>query len=281
MKHFDSSRAIGVAQIAALTAGNFGLNYVGERVTSRLRKAFLDGVLRQNTAFFDNIGAGEIATRISNDMSLVQDGISQKVGLIFYGVAGFLSALAISFVRAWELALVLLCLPFVILLVMGVLGSRMKQYAELANAEYAQSGTFAEEVISSIRQVTAYGSQQRFLRKYATTLDSPERSDFIGKLLLGIMMAVMLMIINLGYGLSVRQIETNPARWEPPPTPPAVIFPKAKKETKKKSPTRLQLSSFGRVTGFFNMAISPFQILSQYFLPVPLPESCSATRPRS
>jgi len=156
----------------------------------------------QNIAFFDGAGTGELTIRLSNDMSLIRDGISQKVGLISYGFAGFISAI-VSFVKDWRLVLVLLCLPLVIILTMGGLGSGMKKFQDQAGEGYAQSGNFAEEFIVAIRNVVAYGSQRRFLKKYELMLELPERAGFRSKMLLGMLVAIMMMIINLGYGLAV------------------------------------------------------------------------------
>jgi ATP-binding cassette subfamily B (MDR/TAP) protein 1 len=195
---------IGVGQLTAVTIGIYGLNYVGERVTTNLRKAYLDAVLRQNIAFFDHHGAGEVAIRISNDMALVQDGISQKVGLILFGIAGFLSAIVIGFVKNWRLALVLLCVPVAIILTMGILGPMMKRFQNESSVEYAKSGTFAQEVLSSIRSVNAYGSQHRFLQIFEDMLISPAMADFKGRMALGGLMALMMFIMNASYGLGVR-----------------------------------------------------------------------------
>ena len=43
------------------------------------RRLYLQAVLRQNVAFFDRLGAGEVTNRISNDVELIRDGISDKV----------------------------------------------------------------------------------------------------------------------------------------------------------------------------------------------------------
>ncbi len=136
-------------------------------------------------------------------MSLVRDGLSQKVGLIFFGIAGFCSAIIISFVKDWRLALVMLCVPLLIILLMGGLGSNIKRFQESANVGYAKSGSFAEEVISCIRNVTAYGSQARFLAKYEKILRSPESADFKAKFILAMMMASMFATISFTYGLAV------------------------------------------------------------------------------
>lgn len=44
-----------------------------------MKRKYLQAVLRQNIAFFDRLGAGEVTNRISHDVDLIQDGISDKV----------------------------------------------------------------------------------------------------------------------------------------------------------------------------------------------------------
>ena len=41
--------------------------HTGEVSTKRLRELYLRAILRQDIAFFDNVGAGEVATRIQTD----------------------------------------------------------------------------------------------------------------------------------------------------------------------------------------------------------------------
>ena len=42
-------------------------------------RLYLKAVLRQNVAFFDRLGAGEVTHRVSNDAELLREGISDKV----------------------------------------------------------------------------------------------------------------------------------------------------------------------------------------------------------
>jgi ATP-binding cassette, subfamily B (MDR/TAP), member 1 len=57
--------------------------YTGERLTRQIRERYLRAILRQNIAYFDRLGAGEVTTRITSDTHLIQDGISEKVGMAF------------------------------------------------------------------------------------------------------------------------------------------------------------------------------------------------------
>ena len=41
--------------------------YTGEVNAKRIRERYLQAVLRQDIAFFDHVGAGEVATRIQSD----------------------------------------------------------------------------------------------------------------------------------------------------------------------------------------------------------------------
>lgn len=52
----------------------------GERQSLRMRQRYLGAVLRQEVAFFDTqASAGEVVSRVSSDMLLIQDAIGEKV----------------------------------------------------------------------------------------------------------------------------------------------------------------------------------------------------------
>ncbi|KAF0477233.1 multidrug resistance protein MDR [Gigaspora margarita] len=76
----------------------------GERIARQIREQYFRAVLRQNIAYFDKYGSGEVTTRITSDIHLVQDGISEKVPLAFlcldfYSRAGIIAEEAISTIR--------------------------------------------------------------------------------------------------------------------------------------------------------------------------------------
>ena len=75
--------------------------------------------MRQNIAFFDKLGAGEITTRITADTNLVQDGISEKIGLTLTAIATFITAFVIGFVKYWRLTLILTSTIFTVCTIMG------------------------------------------------------------------------------------------------------------------------------------------------------------------
>ncbi|RIB17622.1 ABC transporter type 1, transmembrane domain-containing protein [Gigaspora rosea] len=57
--------------------------YTGERIARQIREQYLRAILRQNIAYFDEYSSGEVTTRITSEVHLIQDGISEKVSLTF------------------------------------------------------------------------------------------------------------------------------------------------------------------------------------------------------
>lgn len=182
-----------------------GFIYVGEHITAKIRENYLVAMLRQNIAFFDLLGAGEITTRITADTNLIQDGISEKVGLTMNAIATFLAAFIIAFIKYWKLTLILLSTVFAISLSMGSGSTFIVNYTAKTQEEYAKGGTVAEEVISSIRNATAFNTQDKLARQYDTYLIEAEKWGRKLQMVLGVMIAIMMTIIYLNYGLSFWQ----------------------------------------------------------------------------
>ena len=152
-----------------------GFIYTGEHISAKIRERYLEACLRQNIGFFDDIGAGEITTRITSDTNLVQDGISEKVGLTLAAVATFVTAFVIGFVKYWKLTLILSSTVFAITFVMGGASTFVIKFNKKSLESYALGGSIAEEVISSIRNATAFGTQDKLARQYDKHLIEAEK----------------------------------------------------------------------------------------------------------
>ena len=161
--------------------------------------------MRQNIAFFDKLGAGEITTRITADTNLVQDGISEKIALTLTAIATFVTAFVIAFVKYWKLTLILSSTVFAIVAITGTGSTFIIKYNKQSLASYALGGTVAEEVISSIRNATAFNTQDKLARQYDKHLVEAEKWGFKLKVVLACMIGGMMGVIYLNYGLSFWQ----------------------------------------------------------------------------
>lgn len=178
-----------------------GFYYTGERITKNLRRTYLKTIIRQNMAFFDTLGTGELTTRITSDITLIQEGITGNLSFALTAAATFISAFVITFVEYWKLALILSS-TVVVLTLIGVVGVALPVKWTAENlACYGRSATVAEEAIGSIRHVTAFGIQESMIQRYDKFLTRAERPGFKAGTVTGIVIGSINAVPYLSYGL--------------------------------------------------------------------------------
>jgi ATP-binding cassette subfamily B (MDR/TAP) protein 1 len=175
---------------------------IGEKLTYIMRHKYLVGVLKQEMAWSDAYGAGQVATCITTNTDLVQDGISEKVALIVQDLATFISGFVIAFVKNWKLTLVTMCIVPIFVIIVAVLNKFMVKYSTASLNEYANAGTLAEESISSIRTLIAFNQKKKILMKYQEILKKAESFGLKKSIFLGIAMGGVFCTIYLGYALA-------------------------------------------------------------------------------
>ncbi|KAK0869809.1 GTPase-activating protein [Friedmanniomyces endolithicus] len=196
---------LAIAEFVTIYVATVGFIYTGEHISAKIRENYLASILRQNIGYFDKLGAGEITTRITADTNLVQDGISEKVGLTLTAIATFVTAYVIGYIKYWKLTLILTSTIVAIIGTMGVLGRMMDKWNKASLAAYAEGGTVVEEVISSVRNATAFGTQDKLAKQYDVHLIEANKSGFKMKTTLGSMIGFLMCFIYLTYALAFWQ----------------------------------------------------------------------------
>ncbi|KAJ6535983.1 P-loop containing nucleoside triphosphate hydrolase protein [Mycena vulgaris] len=176
--------------------------YTGEVISRRIREKYLASTLRQDIAYFDSIGAGEIISRIQTDSHLIQDGISEKIGHLIAFTASFMTGFIIAFVKCWQLALALSSiLPFISISA-GLMNKFLAKYTNEVSQHTADAGTIAEEVISTIRTAHAFGTQNIMAEIYGAFTLKSIRANTKAALASGISAGIIFFTLYSSYGLA-------------------------------------------------------------------------------
>ncbi|KAL6231436.1 hypothetical protein BDW75DRAFT_233623 [Aspergillus navahoensis] len=194
---------LGIGEFLTIGIATFAFVHTGNSITQKIRVRYLQAILQQNIAFFDSLGAGEITTRISGDMHLVQDGISEKASLVLTGVASFVTAFVIAFVKYWKLALISTSTLGALLLIMGVGSTVSVIYSKRSIECYGKGGSIADNVLNSIRTVAAFGAQEMLAKKYEVHLRDAEKYGRIVQMTFALVIAGILGTMYLNYGLGL------------------------------------------------------------------------------
>ncbi|KAJ1920965.1 hypothetical protein H4219_001018 [Mycoemilia scoparia] len=193
--------AIGLGVWAAGFLMSVCFNIAAERQTERIRSLYYRSILRQNIAWFDKIPTGDLTSRISGDVQLIHDGFGEKVGYVIQFIAMFVAGLAIAFAKAWSVALVVCAiLPFMVISV-GIMGVVISKLATKSQDQYAGAGAVANEVLSSIRTIMAFNSQERELERYDKEIVKAYNFSFKKGIISGVCIGFMMFTIFAAYCL--------------------------------------------------------------------------------
>ncbi|XP_071811435.1 ATP-dependent translocase ABCB1-like isoform X3 [Apostichopus japonicus] len=159
----------GVLFVAFLQCGCW--NLAAEHQVRVIRTRFFRAVLSQDISWFDEKTGGELTTRISDDINKIRSGTGSKIGLILQCCSTLVAGLTIGFLRSWRLSLVIMAVSLgLIVPVFTVSAILVKNYTQEALDSYAKAGSVAEEVLSSMRTVTAFGGESKELERYRSNL---------------------------------------------------------------------------------------------------------------
>jgi ABC-type multidrug transport system fused ATPase/permease subunit len=201
---------IGALSMVAAYLLQATFSYAGERQARRLRLKFIQSVMSQDLAWFDKNRAGDLTTSLTSDTLLFQDGVSEKVSLAVSYVVQFIAGFTIAFIENWSITLVLLATIPLFGLSGVIVGKAIADGTSSSQSVYAQAGAVAQETLSNIRTVTAFGNQQRFYQKFSNLLQKTvqvnERKSWISGAGFGTFFGLLYGLFALGFWYGAKLI---------------------------------------------------------------------------
>ncbi|KAI8147816.1 P-loop containing nucleoside triphosphate hydrolase protein [Fennellomyces sp. T-0311] len=187
--------------IASYFANSFWI-MTGENQTRRIRMLYLHAVLRQDMSWFDKAEEGSLTTRLAADTQTIQDGISEKFGLLILSFAQFTSGYIVAFVKGWKMALVMLATMPVLLGTGATMGILITRYTQKVQTSYADAGSIAEQVFSGLRTVYSFSLQERFSQRFKTELVKARKVGIRRGIVLGVGFGTFMMVIFCTYSIA-------------------------------------------------------------------------------
>ncbi|XP_078519645.1 ATP-binding cassette sub-family B member 5-like isoform X3 [Lissotriton helveticus] len=171
------------------------------RQIMKIRGHFFHAVLSQDIAWFDTTKSGELNTRLNEDINKINDGIGDKVGHLFQNLAIFAAGLIIGFVKGWQLSLVLLAVGPLVAMSSAFCSKMLVSLTSKELSAYAKAGAVAEEVLSAIRTVVAFGGQQKEINRYTGNLGEAKAIGIKKAIASQASLGLVFLFIYASYGL--------------------------------------------------------------------------------
>jgi len=187
-----------VAALALTTFGRFYLvSWLGERVAADLRRDVFDRVLALSPAYFETARTGDILSRLTADIAVLQALIGSAVSQGIRNALMCIGAFAMLMITSAKLAgIIAIVLPLVI----GPLilfGRREKRLSRASQDRVADLGAYAEETINGLRSVQAFTHEPVDRKRFAAEV---ERSFATALRRVLTRATLILVVIFLGFG---------------------------------------------------------------------------------
>jgi ATP-binding cassette subfamily B protein len=165
---------LGVAAIclaASSALRYFFVTKLGERVVADLRIALYRHILGLDPAFFLNTRTGEVLSRLTTDVQIVENLLSTSISVALRNLLGLIGALAVMIVVSPGLTgLVLLLIPFVLAPIF-IFGKQVRKLTAISQDRFADAVGQAGETLDALETVQAFGREASGAKRFGEAVN--------------------------------------------------------------------------------------------------------------
>ncbi|XP_032384811.1 bile salt export pump [Etheostoma spectabile] len=140
------------------------------RQIDRMRKTYFRKVMQMEIGWFDCNSVGELNTRMTDDINKINNAIADQVSIFIERISTFVFGFMVGFIGGWKLTLVVIAVSPLIGIAAGLMAMAVAKLTGRELKSYSKAGAVADEVLSSIRTVAAFGGEEKEAERYDRNL---------------------------------------------------------------------------------------------------------------
>lgn len=169
------------------------------KMSYRMRGELSEKINRVPQKYFNTHTQGDILSRMTNDVSTLQQGLTNSLPTIISAATQFVGCLIMMFATQWRLALISLAVTFVGMGLVVLIMSRSQRFFAARQKSLGELNGFVEEMYSGHEVVRISRAERKVLSHFdslnAAVYDANWRSQFLS----GVMQPIMNIIGNIAY----------------------------------------------------------------------------------
>ena len=194
---------IGTAAIAVMLAvGSFLrttlVNQIGESVLASIRSALFSHVVALSPGWFETARTGDVLARITTDTAIVQTVMTSTLSMAGRNVILLFGGLVMVVLSSPKMSLVVLIVVPMVVAPLIILGRRLRRASRIAQDRLADVSVQAEETVTAIRTVQAFGRQQLMRERFDAAVDDSLTAALSRVRLRGWMSGIVIFLVFSG-----------------------------------------------------------------------------------
>jgi ABC-type multidrug transport system fused ATPase/permease subunit len=156
---------------------------VAEKTLADLRQSTYNHLIRLPMKFFQFRRVGELNSRISSDITLLQDALTSTLAEFLRQVIIIIGGVSLMMITSLKLTLFMLLILPVIMILVVLFGRYIRKLSKEAQKQVADSNTIVEETLQGIQSVKAFTNEYfEMLRYKSKTVEIAQTGIKNGKL---------------------------------------------------------------------------------------------------
>ena len=193
-----------LAALYALSAlFSFIQHYIMANVTLdmsyRLRADLSEKINRLPQKFFNNHAQGDVLSLITNDVSTLQQGLTNSLPTIISAATQFIGCLIMMFITEWRLALSALLITLLGMAAMMLIMSRSQRFFTARQESLGELNGYIEEMYSGHEVVRISRADDAVKAKFDSLNEKVYDANWRSQFLSGVMQPIMNIVGNVAY----------------------------------------------------------------------------------
>jgi len=139
---------------------------VTEKTLASLRQNTYNHLIKLPLKFFEKHRVGELNSRISSDISLLQETLTTTLAEFIRQIIIIAGGITLLAITSWKLTLFMLAILPGMMLLAVLFGKFIRKYSKQVQAEVAKSNTIVEETLQGIQIVKTYTNESLETGRY-------------------------------------------------------------------------------------------------------------------
>ena len=204
---------LGGAVLVVAGLASFFWNMIAGKQSSRIKSIYFRKLLYQNTTWYDQRKADEVAANFVDQISSLTAIFSEKIHMLFMNLATVFGGIIIGFIKGWLLTLFILCLTPVMFLAMYFYVSSIMKMEQIGRESYGEAGSVTDECFTFIKTVKSLSGEEHEIERYSKCIvksrDASIKYGWINSLSWGVFWGVILLIYGMAYLIGSRLISNQ------------------------------------------------------------------------
>ncbi len=162
----------------------FGDNYVrhvlGERFILDLRVSLYAYLQRLSLSFFERTSTGELMSRVTNDVSVLENFVTHGTALTAVNALRLVGAAVVLFILDWRLALWVLAPMPVLTVGLRLFNTRVRPIYRRARDRLGDINARLQDSLAGIQVIQAFGQEERQLTRFGEESEGYYRAQVSG-----------------------------------------------------------------------------------------------------